>query len=459
MFPPHGMRATWICDMALDSDIYAGDPGGKADTGVGNYFVANYPPFSQWTPDQVVDAHVALQSPGRPNTDLGLYFHIPFCRKRCHFCYFRVYTDRNAASINAYLTAMIEEMRLYAACPVTAGRRPRFIYFGGGTPSYLSVEQLGRLAEGLQQHMAWPGVEEITFECEPGTLNRRKLEAIRDLGVTRLSLGVENFDDTVLQTNNRAHLSRQVHAAYEDAREVDFEQINIDLIAGMTGETDANWQRCLEQTIDLAPDSVTIYQMEVPYNTTLSKQISVTEESVTIADWRTKRRWVDEAFTALEADAYCIGSAYTAVRRGQNAPFVYRDALWSGADMIGLGVASFSHVSGTHFQNEHDSAPYEASLAQGELPIHRAMKMTEDQALIRQFVLQMKLGSVNPQPFRERFDVDVLERFDAPLASLEADGMLIRDAGMVRLTRRGLLRIDSLLPAFFEMEHRDVRYA
>jgi len=452
-----GMHGT--PDMVVDSGSSDPDLAAETDTGVGNYFVANYPPFSQWSKGGVPEAMAALDRPGDPGTDLGLYFHIPFCRKRCHFCYFRVYTDRNAARINDYLDAMIEEMRLYAACPVTAGRAPRFIYFGGGTPSYLSVEQLARLTAGLQRHMDWTGAEEITFECEPGTLNRRKLQAIRDFGVTRLSLGVENFDDTVLKANNRAHLSNEVHAAYTDARAVGFPQINIDLIAGMIGETDDNWQRCVRRTIELAPDSVTIYQMEVPYNTTLSQQITTEAEPVSIADWKTKRRWVDEAFKSLEDGGYHIGSAYTAVRRAPSAPFVYRDALWSGADMLGLGVASFSHVAGTHFQNEHETDPYELSLGQGRLPIHRALTMTSEQQLIRQFVLQLKLGEVHKQAFFDRFGIDVCDYFETPLAHLEAQGMMRRGAATVRLTRKGLLRIDALLPHFFEAEHRGVRYA
>ena len=112
--------------------------------------------------------------------------------------------------------------------------------------------------------------EEITFECEPGTLTEAKLSAIRDIGVTRLSLGVENFDDHILEVNGRAHRSPEVYRAYDFARSLGFPQINIDLIAGMLGETDENWRSCVEKTLALQPDSVTVYQMELPFNTTIS---------------------------------------------------------------------------------------------------------------------------------------------------------------------------------------------
>ena len=111
----------------------------KDQTDVGSYFVATYPPFSVWSHEAVDrDARPALAAPPDPSTPLGLYVHIPFCRKRCHFCYFRVYTDKDAAAIRNYIDAVIKEFTLYAGKPFIGGRKPNFIYFGGGTPSYLS---------------------------------------------------------------------------------------------------------------------------------------------------------------------------------------------------------------------------------------------------------------------------------------------------------------------------------
>ena len=242
-------------------------------TEVGNYFVANYPPFSVWTKEAVqTDARPALASaPG--DVPLGLYLHIPFCRKRCHFCYFRVYTDKNASDVQSYLDVLGREWELYNAERAIAGRPMNFVYFGGGTPSYISTRQLESLVARLDAVSSWRSAEEITFECEPGTLSESKLETIRGIGVTRLSLGVENFDDAILEANGRAHRSGEIGRAYAFARALHFPQINIDLIAGMLGETDENWRVCVQKTIDLAPDSVTVYQMELPFNTTISRNL------------------------------------------------------------------------------------------------------------------------------------------------------------------------------------------
>src|SRR5215213_1240495 len=259
-------------------------------TGLGNYFIANYPPFAYWKPQHIPAAEAVLDAPPKPGVPLGLYLHIPFCRKRCKFCYFRVYTDKNAKDIEVYLDALVKEVSLLAAKPVVGGRRLDYVYFGGGTPSYLSASQLDGLMTRLQEVMPWDQAREVTFECEPGTLQKHKLEMLRKHGVTRLSLGVENFKPEILQYNGRAHLEEEIYRAFGWARELGFPQINIDLIAGMVGEDWDNWKDCVRKTIAMAPDCVTVYQMELPYNTVFSKELKMVgsdEPTMAVADWPT----------------------------------------------------------------------------------------------------------------------------------------------------------------------------
>ncbi len=431
------------------------------DTEVGSYFVANYPPFSVWTSD-AVDA-TARPALGTPAADipLGLYLHIPFCRKRCHFCYFRVYTDKNASEVQAYLDTLAREWELYGDEPAIAGRPLDFIYFGGGTPSFLSVRQLHGLVDRLSAVRSWSTASEITFECEPGTLTEPKLRAIREMGVTRLSLGVEHFDDQVLELNGRAHRSAEIFRAYEYARSIGFPQINIDLIAGMLGESEEKWQNAVQQTVALEPDSVTIYQMELPFNTTISGDLlhGTGQFDQTVAPWATKRRWVDEAFATLERAGYRVGSAYTAVKDPTRTTFIYRDRLWQGADLAGLGVASFGHINGVHMQNLDSWGAYAASVEAGRIPLNRAYRPTDEERLIRELVLQLKLGSIRPAYFQDKYHIDVRSHFAGPFASLDDDGYLTEcSQETVRLSRQGLLRVDSLLPRFFLPAHTDIRY-
>ncbi len=429
------------------------------ETTAGNYFVANYPPFSFWKPTLIPRVREVIESPAPPDTALGVYFHIPFCRKRCHFCYFRVYTDKNAEDIKGYIEHGMRELEQYAKTPRIAGRKPKFIYFGGGTPSYLSVSQLTMLTERMKAALPWDEAEEIAFEAEPGTLTESKLEAIRAMGVTRLSLGVENFDKHILEVNGRAHKEDEIYRAYNHARKIGFPQINIDLIAGMVEETDENWQRNIVKLLELQPECVTIYQMEVPYNTGIFKQMEAEGKLVApVADWHTKRRWVNEAFTALEAAGYTVTSATTAVRDPAKTKFVYRDELWKGADLLGLGVASFSHLGGVHFQNLPDFESYTAAVEKGELPIGRALETTADERFIRELILQLKLGRVSVDYFTGKFGVNVLERFSAQFAELSRRGLMSEHGGWLALTREALLKIDVILHAFFLPQHQNARY-
>ncbi len=430
----------------------------KTGTEVGNYFVSNYPPFSQWQPEYLQDALAALNQEPRPEDPLGLYLHIPFCRKRCKFCYFKVYTDKNASEISIYLDALIKENEIYSQSRAFQGRQLRFAYFGGGTPSYISERQLQYLVEGLNRHISWDNAEEVTFECEPGTLHKPKLEMLKQIGVTRLSLGVEHFNDDILAANGRAHLAPEIYRAYEWARQVDFPQINIDLIAGMMGESDELWRETVRRALELEPDSLTIYQMELPYNTVISREMIEKGLTSPIADWETKRRWVDYAFAQFQERGYRVASAYTLATTKKPCRFIYTDALWHGGDMIGLGVSSFSHFGGVHFQNVHSFEEYLRLLNINQLPLLRALPLTAKQRLIREMVLQLKTGALDTTYFQQKFAVDVWQEFHPVYERLQNDALLERHNGTIQLTRQGLLQVDHFLAEFFEPELKSVRY-
>src|SRR5215831_18228979 len=401
-------------------------------TEVGNYFVSNYPPFSQWKPEYTPDAINSLSQAPRTEQPLGLYIHIPFCRKRCKFCYFKVYTDKNASEIEVYLNALIKENEIYSRMTALQGRQLRLAYFGGGTPSYISERQLHYLVEGLNRHVSWEHAEEVTFECEPGTLRKSKLETLKEIGVTRLSLGVEHFNDDILAANGRAHLSAEIYRAYEWAREVDFPQVNIDLIAGMMGESDEHWREAVRRAIELEPDSVTIYQMELPYNTVISREMIEKGLDSPIADWETKRRWVDYAFEQFQERGYRVASAYTLATTKKPTRFIYTDALWHGGDMIGLGVSSFSHFGGVHFQNVHSFEEYLRLVTREQLPLLRALPLTPKQRLIREMILQLKTGALDSAYFRQKFGVEIWDEFRPVYERLTEQRLIGRTNGTIK---------------------------
>jgi len=424
-------------------------------TEAGNYFVSNYPPFSFWKPDQVPALEKVLAQPAPRDIPLGVYFHIPFCRKRCHFCYFKVYTDKNASEIRAYINAGMKEMAQFAARPYLAGRKANFVYFGGGTPSYLSAPQLRELTDRMKDLIPWDEAEEVAFEAEPGTLNEMKLQCIRDIGVTRLSLGVEHFDDYILESNGRAHRSGEVDRAFKFARTLGFEHINIDLIAGMMNDTDELWKAAVAKAVELGPDAVTIYQMEVPYNTGIYQQMKA-EGKVTapVADWETKRAWVNYCFEEFVKAGYTVTSAYTVVKDPSRIKFIYRDRLWEGADLLSCGVASFGHLGGFHYQNQADVGPYMQAIDAGQSVIYRAYETTPDDRFVREFILKLKLGSVRASYYIEKFGEDPIKRFAPQLAYMQQEGFGSVKGDVIELTREGLLQVDKLLHEFFLPQHR-----
>lgn len=429
----------------------------SSKTEVGSYFVSNYPPFSLWSEDQLGEVNCVLDSPPQ-NVPLGLYLHIPFCRKRCKFCYFKVFTEKNAPEVERYLAALSREIELVSRLPAMGDRQFRFVYFGGGTPSFLSPKQLRRLVERLQKNISWEQAEEVTFECEPGTLSEAKVQTLRELGITRLSLGVEHFDDEILRGNGRAHESGEIYKAWPWIQSARFANTNIDLIAGMVGDDDVKWQDAVRRTLELDPDSVTIYQMELPFNTVYSQDILGNKIETPVADWPTKRGWVDYAFDQFLQAGYSISSAYTLVKHPDRINFSYRDNLWRGSDLIATGIASFGHVAGVHYQNKPEWEDYCGDLEKNRLPLGRGLKTTQHQRLVRELILQLKQGYLDRDYFQIKFSIDILDQWHAVWTHFEREGLATLCHGRVELTREGLLRIDALLPEFFEPEHRDVRY-
>lgn len=428
-------------------------------TEVGSYFISNYPPFSAWSPDQLAEVRSAMQSPPA-DVPLGLYLHIPFCRKRCKFCYFKVFIDKNSTEVERYLAALSREIELVSQLPVMGERPFRFVYFGGGTPSFLSSRQLTRLVDRLRANVSWDKAEEVTFECEPGTLSEAKVATLHEIGVTRLSLGVEHFDDKILNDNGRAHESPEIYRAWPWIQAAGFVNVNVDLIAGMVGETWEKWRDAVQRAIDLGPDSVTIYQMELPFNTVYSHDILGGTIETPVADWPLKRAWVDYAFDQLAAAGFSVSSAYTMVKHPERVNFSYRDNLWQGSDLLSTGIASFGYVSGVHYQNQAEWEQYCGTLESGQLPFGRGLRISPHQRLVREMILQLKRGYLNADAFQRKFGVDIFANWREAWAEHENDGLATVDPerGRIELTRAGLLQVDSLLPAFFERQFQGVRY-
>ena len=438
-------------------DANASIPARLTETTVGNYFIANYPPFSCWTPNEIPRFIHALSQTPKP-APIGLYVHLPFCRQRCHYCYFRVYPRSTDEDIKLYTESVLNELKTYRRYPAIENRSLNSVYFGGGSPSYLSAKQLGELIGGIQEQLSFENVEEFTLECEPGTITPEKLQLLKQLGVTRLSLGFQTLNNEVLRRSGRDTRVGDCLRTYHQAREAGFDEINIDLIAGLPGEIEPTWRRTIDQVLELVPDCITIYQLELTHNSTLYASMQAGRE-VTLPDWRLKANWTATGFQMCEEAGYVIASGYMAVRNPEWWRFVYTvENFWHGADLLALGETAFGHIHGVHYQNADTFDRYTRMLSENHLPLRRALKLTGEEKLRREVILLLKTGQLDAAYFRNKFGVELLDHFEPQFERLLKTGCVQVEGDKICVTRDALLRVDTLLPMFYLPEHVGVRY-
>jgi oxygen-independent coproporphyrinogen III oxidase len=432
-------------------------PAPLTDTLAGNYFISNYPPFSCWNTEDVPKFHRALGRDPEPR-EMAVYVHLPFCRQRCHYCYFRVYPRRQRADVERYIDAVLEEYAIYQKAPAVAGRPFSSIYFGGGSPSYLECDQIQRLLGGLQEQHSWDGVEEATFECEPGTVTLEKLRTLRRFGVTRVSIGFQSLTDQVLRRSGRDVQPSDCLEAFHLAREAGFAQINVDLLSGLQGETERTWRQSIEKALALGPDCLTVYQLELTHNSSLFGSMRA-GRGLKLASWPEKRSWTGIAFDLAEAAGYTVQNGYMAGRGPDSWRLLYTvENCWHGSDLVGLGETAFGNIQGVLYQNADKFDAYLSQVEQGQVPVRRAHRLTPDETLRREVILQLKTGVIDAGCFRKKFGVELTDYFEPEFDSLKGEDLLEIDGDTIRLSRKALLKVDWLLPMFYLPEHIGVRY-
>lgn len=431
---------------------------GRPEPIVGSYFVATYPPFSCWDTADAGAWLDALDAPPAPRTPLGLYVHVPFCVKRCTYCYY-LSVDDHPDLLDAYLEALDAEIARVVLSPAIAGRAVDFAYVGGGTPSMLSPDRIERLFGSLRGQASLDDAREITFEVAPRSVTRAKLRALRNHGVTRVSMGVQQLDDDVLRASGRVHRVVDVLRAWDLIREAGFPIANLDLMVGMIGETEDSFLASLDRTIGMGPESITLYPLEIPMNTPLYRAIEDGTVPRPPLDWATKRRRMATAFGRLEAAGYAVRSTNAAVRDPSRHRFLYQDLQYRGADLLGIGVASFSYVGGVHHQNAARLEEYLRAAEERRPPLGRAHALDANERVVREFILQLKLDRVERAPFRARHGVDPTDRFAAPLADLVERGWIRVADDAIHWTPEGRVQADRVLPSFYLPEHRGIRYS
>jgi len=374
-----------------------------------------------------------VSASGRAGTDgvAHLYVHIPFCPKVCPYCsFYKEASDRHRTQ--PFLEAVLRELDVRLDSMEV---RPRTIFFGGGTPSALSTPQLEFLLGGLRARLDLSGLVEWTLEMNPATVSIEKAALLRDLGVTRVSMGVQSWDPALLEVLGRVHTAAQAERSYAILREARIPAVNLDLIFGIPGQTAAQWAESIQHTCDLRPDHVSAYCLTYEEDTEFFLRRARGEFK---PDIEVDVRFFELTMDRLEAAGFGQYEISNYAPPGREC--LHNLAYWQGSDYLGLGPSAFSTVGDRRWQNLPDTAGYVDRISAGESAesFFEAVPPTLRDAERIAFGLRTRfgVGEALIEPHREA------------VAGFERLGLMVREGDRWRLTRRGLMVADSVAEVF-----------
>jgi oxygen-independent coproporphyrinogen-3 oxidase len=376
---------------------------------------------------------------------LAIYVHVPFCRVRCGYCDFNTYTigelggvDAGPASPESYVAAAVAEVDLAARVLGPDAPPVDTIFFGGGTPTLLAVEQLGAVLGAIRARFPLAPDAEVSLEANPDSVDLERLEGLVAVGFNRISFGVQSFVPQVLATLDRTHDPAGVPRAVSAARRAGFASVSLDLIYGTPGESLDDWRTTVETALSLKPDHVSAYSLIVEEGTALARRVRRGElpmpDEDDLAD---KYELADKLFGGAGLEWYEVSNWARSVDHRCRHNLHY----WRGANWWGIGPGAHSHVGGVRWWNVKHPAAYAGRLAEGVSPGFAREVLDAKQVEVERVILQTRLAEGLDLRELPGADVRVLgELVDDGLVTLEADRKLI-------LTERGRLLADAVVRA------------
>ena len=356
-----------------------------------------------------------------------LYFHIPFCPKLCPYCSF--YVEVGGKNKNrAFLDALLREVDAAAAHHTL---KPETIYFGGGTPTSLLTDQLEYLLGGLRERLDVSALREWTLEANPATVRAEKARLLRDIGVTRISLGVQSWDDELLRTLGRVHNSKQAENTYHILRDAGFPSVNLDLMFAVPGQTHAQWRTTLEKTIALAPDHISSYCLTYEEDTDYFRKLT---GGTFRQDDERDAQLFESTMDTLAAAGFAQYEISNYARPGHESQ--HNRAYWFGADYLGFGPSAFSTIGNERWENVRDTAAYTQRVLAGESAGSFRETLTPTQRAGEIAAFRMRTAEGMPRTELAPWATAMLE--------LEKLDLLETSGENLRLTRRGRMLADSV---------------
>ncbi len=420
----------------------------------------SYPTAPQW--DTAVNASVYEQKLalfGLSHKTLSLYIHIPFCEQLCYFCACnKVIRPQDPRVGDEYLSHLFVEIEKVASA-IKTKKTIKQLHWGGGTPSYLSIEQSKRLMDKIKRHFDVDPQGEIAIEIDPRTVKDDKITALRQMGFNRVSLGVQDFDPKVQDDINRIQPFEVVEHLYRVCRQLEFKSVNFDLIYGLPYQTRITFSDTVRRVIDLKPDRIALYSfayvpwLSKPQNKFNLEAIALHDEKLDIFI-QSRQHLLDAGYEAIAMDHFALKTDDMAIafRNGDLHRNFMGYTLKPADEFIGLGVSAIGFIEGTFVQNVKTLPEYYECLGQGNLPVHRGKELSQDD-LIRQWVIHQLMCrfTISKNEFKKRFDLSFDEYFYQEKEHVQKcvqDGLIRVDADVIKATALGAMFIRNVCMGF-----------
>ena len=391
------------------------------------------------------DLHQALdlrnQGLGPQNRPLSIYVHIPFCESLCYYCACNKIITKHHEKAEPYLRYLAKEVELYTSS-IGMGQSVSQLHLGGGTPTFLSNDELREWMSVLKRSFNFVAGGEYSVEVDPRTVNEERLALLFELGFNRLSFGVQDFDPEVQKAVHRIQPAAQVFDLMAAARKMGFESVNVDLIYGLPKQTPESFDRTLKQVNDLRPDRIALYayahlpERFKPQRRILAAELPVASSKIAMLS-RSLDALMNAGYVYVGMDHFALPDDALAVAKRQGR--LHRNfqgySTQPDCDLIGLGVSAIGRMGGTYSQNAKTMEEYVDMLDNGQLPIVKGLALSRDDLIRRAWIMAiMCQGHVQYDAFNEAWLIDAKKYFASEISQLES----LQTQGLVELSEGGL---------------------
>ena len=375
--------------------------------------------------------------------NFGIYIHIPFCDTGCNYCHF-ITTRLEGGVADRYCRGLVRELRAYFATAAAAGVADS-VYFGGGTPSIVSAELIGGILEACRELIPFTPDCEITLEANPGTVTDAKVEAYVEMGINRVSLGAQSFDPQELDLIGRSHTAMEIGQSLELLRRHAIRNVNLDLMLGLPTQTALHWYSTLQRAVQLGPDHISVYMLDLdgdaPLSRLIERGVCKVPEDDDVSEW----------YLATIDFLGAAGFEQYEISNFARPGFQCRHNLkyWMRNPVLGFGVGSHSHDGASRYANDASVTDYLEAVEEGRSPVRWKGSMEKAQELEETLFLGLRLNrGLDWLKLQQRYSSERLAVTEVFLADMARNGIVEWQDNIIRLTPRGMLLSNEVFREF-----------